>query len=149
MGLHRALQHEGAPKALLDSIVENEQKSQSMTFENATAFIVRTQEQDLGDSAYHQVLACMKKKPSVPLDTQIRNFERKVEFMEMRQYENPSKCTAIMVYCILYAKLQWTVILCLINHPPRQFHDLVDVSYVQSDDELMEEEQTPDGTDSD
>ncbi|KNC83954.1 hypothetical protein SARC_03818 [Sphaeroforma arctica JP610] len=83
MGLNRALQQEGASKALLDFIVENEQKLQSMTFEDGTAFIVRTQEQDLEDNAYRQVLACMKLKPSVPLGTQIHDFERKVEFMEM------------------------------------------------------------------
>ncbi|KNC86608.1 hypothetical protein SARC_01237 [Sphaeroforma arctica JP610] len=71
MGLHRALQKERAPKALLDFIVENELKLHSMSFLDATAYIVRTHEQDMEDN------------------TQLRDFERKVNFMKMRQYENP------------------------------------------------------------
>ncbi|KNC74729.1 hypothetical protein SARC_12731 [Sphaeroforma arctica JP610] len=89
MGLHKALQKEGAPTALLNFIVDNEQKLQSMSFQDATAYIVRTNEQDLEDNAYRNVLACMKLNPSVPLETQLRDFDRKVDFMKMRQYENP------------------------------------------------------------
>ncbi|KNC83110.1 hypothetical protein SARC_04629 [Sphaeroforma arctica JP610] len=88
MGLHRALQKEGAPMAVLDFIVENEQKLQSILFQEVTAFIVHIPKQDLENNAYRNKLACTKFKPSVPLETQIRDFERKFELKEMRQNEN-------------------------------------------------------------
>ncbi|KNC84324.1 hypothetical protein SARC_03448 [Sphaeroforma arctica JP610] len=80
---HRALQKERAYKVLLEFNVENEQKLQPMSFQDATAHIVRTHEQDQDNNAYKNILACMKLNPSVPLETQLQNFERKVDFMEM------------------------------------------------------------------
>ncbi|KNC85027.1 hypothetical protein SARC_02781 [Sphaeroforma arctica JP610] len=128
----------------------------------------------------------MKLNPSVPLETQLRNFERKVDFMEMRQYENPLQVYRNHADAPRCPKLQKATIGGAPLHrvsavgtstrtqqaPGNNFrlrvnlvdgndqipdptpaevgesevmhiHDLVDKSYVDSEDELMETEQGP------
>ncbi|KNC85923.1 hypothetical protein SARC_01915 [Sphaeroforma arctica JP610] len=125
MILHRALQKEGPLKALLDFFVENEQKLQFMSYEDDTALIVRTQEQNLEDNAYRQVLA-YKLRPTVPLDKQIRDFDHKEEFVEMRYTIQGNLCSRSICALALMHELtrmrhQHQILIFVVGHASRIF----------------------------